>query len=359
MPDNRRVPMTPPLRARLESACARTLAGLPDGLLQLLVGRPVTIDGQGLHVEFQLILKLLALVDEPQLETLGVSEARTRTASDARGFEGRKLQGLHIEEIEVAGAAGALAARLYVPDGATEHGGLLVYFHGGGFVVCDLETHDNTCRFLAREAGVRVLAIDPRQAPEHRFPAAIEDAVAAFRFAVEHASEFGCDPGRVAVGGDSAGGNLAAGVARLTAAGGGRAPAFQMLFYPWLDLASKRDSYRLFGNGFYLTEADLDWYKRQYLADEGAALDPRCSPLLAEELSGLAPAYIATAGFDPLRDDGEDYARRLRAAGVAVALRRHSGLIHGFANTLGFGHASRDALFEAAGALRVGLALAA
>jgi acetyl esterase len=214
--------------------------------------------------------------------------------------------------------------------------GLLVYFHGGGFVVCDLETHDNMCRFLARQAGVRVLAVDYRLAPEHRFPAAIEDALAAFRFAAEHAAELGADPARLAVGGDSAGGNLATGVARLAAADAQPAPAFQLLFYPWLDLSAKRESYRLFGD----------------------AIDPRCSPLQAEQLEGLAPAYIATAGFDPLRDEAEEYASRLRAAGVPVALRRHRGLIHGFANAVGIGHVGREALVEAAGALRVGLAVA-
>jgi acetyl esterase len=347
---------TPPLRARLRSVSARALAGLPDGLLQALVGRPVTIDGQELHVEFQLILKLLALVGEPPLETLGVAEARAQIAADVRSLGGASFQGVSVEEVTVAGAAGTLAARLYAPTGATGQDGLLVYFHGGGFVVCDLQTHENTCRFLAREAGVRVLAIDYRRAPEHRFPAAIEDATAAYRFAVEHASALGCDPRRVAVGGDSAGGNLAAGVARLAAADD-RAPVFQLLFYPWLDLSSKRASYRLFGDGFYLTEGHLDWYKHHYLLEESAALDPRCSPLLAEDLGRAAPAYIATAGFDPLRDDGEDYAQRLRAAGVPVALHRQRRLIHGFANVLGFGRASRDALLDGAGALRMGLAM--
>ncbi len=336
----------------------RALAGLPHGLLRVLVGRPVTIDGQELHVEVQLVLKLLALAGDPPLETLGVAEARVQMADDARSFEGPKFEVARVEEITVPGAAGPLSGRLYAPDGVGEHGGLLVYFHGGGCVVCDLETHDNTCRFLAREAGVRVLAVDYRRAPEHPFPAAIEDAFAVFRFAAEHASELGADPARIAVGGDSAGGNLAAGVALLAAGDDGPAPAFQLLFYPWLDLSSKRESYRLFGDRFFLTEAQLDWYKGHYLSDPSDAVDVRCSPLLANEFGGIAPAYIATAGFDPLRDEGEDYAQRLRAASVPVALRRHRGLVHGFVNVVGIGHAGREALLEAAGALRVGLAMA-
>jgi len=313
---------------------------------------------QELHVESQLLLRLLALAGDPPLETLGVAEARTRIAGDVRSFEGPKLALARVEEITVPGAAGPLGARLYVPDGAGERSGLLVYFHGGGFVICDLETHDNTCRFLAGEAGVRVLAVDYRRAPEHPFPAAIEDALAAFRFAASHASELGADSARVAVGGDSAGGNLAAGVALFTAGDDGPAAAFQLLFYPWLDLSCKRDSYGLFGDGFLLTEGQLDWYKGHYLLEASEAVDTRCSPLLATELSGLAPAYIATAGFDPLRDEGEDYARRLCAAGVPTALRRHRGLIHAFVNMAGVGHAGRDALLDAAGALRVGLAMA-
>jgi acetyl esterase len=137
---------------------------------------------------------------------------------------------------------------------------------------------------------------------------------------------------------------------------GSEGPAFQLLFYPWLDLSAKRDSYRLFGEGFFLTEAQLDWYRAHYLGPDSDGLDPRCSPALAEDLAGVAPAYIATAGFDPLRDEGEQYASRLRRAGVPVALRRHSDLIHAFINAVGSGQVGREALLEAAGALRLGLA---
>jgi acetyl esterase len=313
------------------------------------------IDGQELELEPQLVLKLLALFGKG-LEQVGAAEARAQIAWEAATFEGPKLKVDRVDQIAVSGPAGPLKARLYVPDAEDENGALLVYFHGGGFVLCDLDTHDNTCRFLAREAGMRVLSVDYRLAPEHPFPAAIDDALAAFEFAVEHCAKLGVDQGRIAVGGDSAGGNLAVGVARLAAAGEGPAPAFQLLLYPWLDLSRKRGSRRLFGEGFFLTDEQLDWFKDHYLAEESAAVDPRCSPLRADDLAGVAPAYIATAGFDPLRDEGEDYALALRAAGVPVALRRHSGLIHGFANFLAIGHSGREALLGAAGALRVGLA---
>jgi len=346
------------LRVRLESALARALAGLPDRLLRVALGRPVVIDGQELHIEAQLELKLRALAGAPPLETLSVAKGRAQFAEDVRILGGAQPKVARVEEITVSDASRPLGARLYAPPGVGKHAGLLVYFHGGGFVQGDLETYDITCRFLALHAGAPILSVDYRRAPEYRFPAAIEDALVAFRFAVDHAVELGADPARVAVGGDSAGGNLAAGVARLAVAGGGPAPAFQLLFYPWLDLSSKRDSYRLFGDGFYLTERLIDWDKGHYVVDPYDTRDPRCSPLLAQELGGVAPGYIATAGFDPLRDEGEEYAARLRAAGVPVALRRHRGLIHGFASAVGVGHTGRDAVIEAAGALRLGLAMA-
>ncbi len=232
-----------PLSARAQSAFVRGLAALPHGVLRLLVGRPVVRDGQLLHVESQLGLKLLALARQPELEQSTVEEARLRVASDAGTFKGPTLEVGSVSELVVQGAGGAFGARLYVPAGASEPGPLLVYFHGGGFVVGDLDTHDNVGRFLARQAGVRVLSVDYRLAPEHPFPGPIDDALAAFRFAVDHAGELGADPARIAVGGDSAGGNLAAGVARLASADGGAAPAFQLLFYPWLDLFAERPSY--------------------------------------------------------------------------------------------------------------------
>jgi acetyl esterase len=344
------------LRVRVQSALVRGLAGLPDRAIRLLVGRPIILDGQRLHPETQLGLKLLEMAGAPPLLELTPEQARARVAQDARTFEGPKVGLEEVRHLDLPGARASLAARLYVPDATRDQDALLVYFHGGGFVVGDLDTHDNACRFLARSSGVRVVAVDYRLAPEAPFPAPLEDAVAAFRAVAEQAQELGGHPTRVGVAGDSAGGNLAVGVARHCLAQGGLAPAFQLLFYPWLDLADKRPSYGLFGEGFYLTEPDLDWYSAQYLPEPDAAQDPRCSPLRADDLGGLPPAYIATAGFDPLRDDGEEYAARLQAAGVPVALRRHPGLIHGFLNTVSVGRVGREAVLEAAGALRMGLA---
>lgn len=341
----------------MQLAVARGLAALPPPVLRRLVGRPVVRDGQQLHVEAQLTIKLLALAGAPELAELTPEQARARVSRDAATFAGRPLRLVRVQELTLDGAEGPLRARLYLPPDAADGDGLLVFFHGGGFVVGDLDTHDNACRFLALSSGVRLVAVDYRLAPEHRFPAAADDALAAFRSVARQARELGADPGRLAVGGDSAGGNLAAGVA-LAAADGGPAPVFQLLLYPWLDLSAKRESHRLFREGFYLTEADLDWYSGQYLERADDARDPRCSPLLTEDLSGAPPAYVATAGFDPLRDEAEEYVKRLRSAGVPAALRRHSGAVHAFFNLVSVGHVGRDAVLQAAGALRVGLILA-
>jgi acetyl esterase len=342
---------------RLEAGVLRGVAALPPGAQRVLGGpRRVTIDGQVLDPEVQLLLRLLRLSRRPTYETLPVPEARVEIRREAAAVSGRPLPVARVAEQTLPGPGGDLGSRLYVPFEASTPGPLLVYFHGGGWVLCDLDTHDQTCRFIAREAGVRVLAVDYRLAPEDPFPAALDDAVAAVRFAIEEAGRLGADPARVAVGGDSAGANLAAAAARLLSKDEGRAPAFQLLIYPVTDLSRKRRSYQLFQDGFFLTERQMDWYRDHYLPNADAAFDPRASPVLADDLGGLPPAHVAVAGFDVLRDEGEEYATRLREAGVPVTVHRHAGLVHGFCNTVSVGRASRAAMLEVTGALNAGLA---
>ncbi len=266
-----------------------------------------------------------------------------------------------VRELEIDGADGPLRARHYLPpqSGTSATPPLLVFFHGGGFVIGDLDTHDEPCRMLCRHAAVQVLSVDYRLAPEHPFPAGVRDALAAFRWAVAHAPELGADADRVAVGGDSAGGNLSAVTAQLAARDGGPTPVLQLLMYPAVDLTDARTpSGQLFAEGFYLTENDRQWFTRHYLSGgDGDATDPRASPKLADDLGGLAPAIVTTAGFDPLRDEGEAYAAALREAGGRVVVDRMPELIHGFINMTTI-PAARDAVLRLAGMVRATLALA-
>jgi acetyl esterase len=339
----------PGLRARLEGGIAIVLGRLPAIVQRLLAGgRPVRIDGLELDPSVQLALALLRLSGHRGLDTMTPAAARAELDRNAHAFAGALSPVARTEAIRVAGAVGPLDARLYVPADDGRQRALVVYYHGGGWVVGSLASHDPICRFLASETGAAVLAVDYRLAPEHRFPAAVDDALSAFRWAVGEAQALHVDPARVAVAGDSAGGNLAAVVSQLASRDGGSRPAAQLLIYPVTDVSRKHDSYRLFADGFFLTEAEMDWYRGHYLPDEAAALDPRASPLQAADLRGLPPAIVLTAGFDVLRDEGEAYARRMESAGVAVRHRRHAGLIHGFCNATGVSPPARAAMREAA-----------
>jgi acetyl esterase len=233
---------------------------------------------------------------------------------------------------------------------------MLVYFHGGGFSAGSLDTHDGVCRFLAAHSGVMVLAPSYRLAPEDPFPAAVEGAAAALPWAFANAASFGADPRRIAVGGDSAGANLAAGVCLTMRDVGGPQPAMQLLICPPVDAVGEQRSRKLFAKGFRLTQEDIGLLEPNYFPDEAMALDSRASILRVPDLSRLPRAYVVTAGFDPLRDEGEEYATRLRQSGVPVALRRHPRQIHSFANLTAVCPSSRAAMLETAGALRMGLA---
>ena len=341
------------IRRRVEAGVASAVARLPDRAARLVAGRPVRLDDQELDPHVQLALRLERLTGGSEI--VPVAAARERRRHDADVFRGSVIEVGAVRSLELPGPAGSLGARLYEPAAWSRPGPLVVYFHGGGHVIGDLDTHDQPCRFLAREIPALVLAVDYRLAPEHRFPAAVDDALAAFRWAHAESARLGADPTRIAVAGDSAGGNLAAVVANTCAAEGGPAPAFQALIYPVADYSAKRPSYELFGEGFFLTGEEMDWFRDNYFGDQAETSDPRASPILAPSLAGVAPAYVATAGFDPLRDEGEAYAERLREAGVAVTLRREPDLVHGFINAVGLGGRSREAAASAAAAIRAAL----
>ncbi|PYM22860.1 MAG: acetyl hydrolase [Candidatus Rokuibacteriota bacterium] len=237
-----------------------------------------------------------------------------------------------VRDLTADGPLGPIPLRVYRPAGvpASTPLAVLVFFHGGGWVIGDLETHDVLCRQLTAGSGVSVVSVDYRLAPEHKFPAAVDDAWAATRWVVAHAGELAVDASRLAVGGDSAGGNLAAVVALLARDKGAPAIAVQVLIYPVTDLVGETRSYRDFAEGYLLTREGMRWFIAHYLTAEAEAADWRASPIRAQSLAGLPAALIVTAGFDPLRDEGEAYAERLRDAGVRVDSVCYGGMIHGF-----------------------------
>jgi len=285
------------------------------------------------------------------------AEVRLASRRDALALNARPTAVQRVNELQIGGGRGLLWARHYVPSEPGSRHPLLVFLHGGGWSIGDLDTHDEPCRILCRHGGMHVLSVDYRLAPEHPFPAGVEDAKAALEWAIDHAEELGADPARVAVGGDSAGGNLAAVATQMLARARDRVPALQVLIYPATDFTQRRASIELFGEGLFLTGADRSWCQNNYLGPDAHPSDPRASPLLAENLSGLPPAIVVTAAFDPLRDEGEAYAHTLEAAGTRVVLRRFPGLIHGFINMTPINRAAHDATLEIAAMARAALAL--
>ena len=341
---------------RAQYHAARVAGILPPRLLHVLAGgAPGQVDGSVLDDQVHLGLALWQrLHGEPLHDVPARREMSRRTATL---MAGPPVTVGRVRDLQVDGAAGPLRARHYAPfpHGTSAPAPLLVWFHGGGFVVGDLDSADQPCRMLCRHADVHVLSVDYRLAPEHPFPAAVDDALAAFDWALDHAAELGADPAQVAVGGDSAGGNLAAVVAQQ--ARHRRPPVAQLLVYPPTDLENRLPSADRFADGYFLTDAEATWYRDVYAGD-AERTDPRMSPLLAPDLSGLAPALVITAAFDLLRDHGEEYARALQQAGTPVVLRRVPRLIHGFLNTTGVNRASYEAVVGIASAWRTTLALA-
>jgi acetyl esterase len=328
---------------------------IPVWLKRLVAGgRRVVIDGNTLDATLQLMLAAQRLTGTGGLSASGDPAIARTLMRSSHAVMGNNVTVPAID-LTITGPDGPLRARHYrTPDATVAP--LLVFFHGGGFVVGDLESHDGLCRLICRDAAIHVLAVDYRLAPEHKAPAAVDDCVAAYRWALDHAAELGADASRIGVGGDSAGGNLAALVALRCRDEGIRQPALQVLLYPVLDLSAKTRSRTLFSDGFFLSKQDRDWFNSMYLdGTDIAADDARVSPLQAKDLSGLAPALVLTAGFDPLRDEGNDYAAALNQAGITVDHRQFDSLTHGFASIAPFGGGSADAVAATISAIRAHL----
>ena len=336
----------------------RNLPRIPDGVKRMLLGgRSVTVDGNTLDTTLQLMLLGQKTVGIHGLATDDdVIGSRARLETLAASFK-QHIPVAKVTNISIPGPGGPIPARHYSPGPGVSP--VLVFFHGGGQCLGSLNTHDDLCRKICRDGAMHVLSVDYRLAPEHKAPAGADDAFAAFLWARDHAVELGADRDRVAVGGDSAGGNLAALVAQRARNEGPGLPALQLLIYPVTNYRDETRSQTLFAEGYFLTKCDLNWFRNHYLGGAQVdAADPRVSPLLADDLSELPPALLLTGGFDPLRDEGQQYADAMRAAGVPVDHRQFGSLVHGFANFFPLGGGSATATAEMISALRAHLARA-
>jgi acetyl esterase len=335
----------------LERWAIRALLAMPDALLRRMVGPVQTNpDGEALDLESQVLLWLKTVVREPPMQAGPLDQARQRMDRLGALLGPRVGRGIRVTEWRV-GDRDAKAIRVYARRGARSPSPGLVWFHGGGFSLGSLESHDLVCRALASLGSVAVVAVDYRLAPEHPFPAAVDDAVAVVRWLFDSGEAVGVNPRAVAVGGDSAGANLAAAVC-IALRDAAQSPLLQVLAYPVTDFTRSLPSHSFFARGYYLEESAMTWATANYLACHTRASDPRASVLFAPDLSRLPPAIVLTAGFDPLRDEGRRYAERMREAGVVVEHLHVPGAFHGFLSNAGVLRASWRSLAAVAG--RVG-----
>jgi acetyl esterase len=336
----------------VQGKAAHLALRMPISWVNILAGPPVMVDGRVLDGRTQWFLRLLASSGQQSLAALGVAKARAEFDLFQAMMGGRPAPVGEIVDRTIAGPGGRLRVRLYRPPGTVSR--LLptiLYFHGGGFVIGSLEGYDLPCRYFCAESGCALVAVDYRLGPEHKFPAAIDDALAAYAWLASEPAGLGVDPARIVVAGDSAGGTIATVLAREMR-NSARPPCLQWLIYPATDFSGDTRSHQSCANGFFLTRTDLEWFIAQYLNDPKESADPRVSPLRADDLSNLAPALIFTAGFDPLRDEGRAYADRLSAAGVKTVHREFDSLIHGFVGMRGALQAAARAMDDMVAGLR-------
>jgi acetyl esterase len=303
-----------------------------------------------LHPQARAVLDQMEGTGNKPINESSVDEARQGAAALA-AMQGAPEPVARVEDRTLPGMDGGIPARIYVPAGKSPLP-VLVYFHGGGWVIGDIESSDGFCRALANATACIVVSVDYRLAPEHPFPAAADDAYCATLWAATNAAGFGGDPSRIAVCGDSAGGNLAAVVAQIARDRGRPAIRFQLLIYPVTDAACATPSYSENSEGYFLTKVAMQWFWNHYVQNEVDRSHPYASPLRAGSFAGLPEALVITAEYDPLRDEGEQYAERMRAAGTPVQLIRYDGMIHGFFTMGGLIDQGRAAVQQAATALR-------
>jgi acetyl esterase len=340
----------------LQGKAANLAVRMPIAWVNILAGPPVVVDGRTLDGRTQWLLQLLARSGQRPVEQTTVIEARGNYDAFMLEMGGRPSPIGEMVDRTIDGPAGRLRVRLYRPaDAVARLLPAILYFHGGGWVMGSLEGYDLVCRYFCARSGCALVAVDYRLAPEHKFPAGIEDAVSAYRWLASEATRLGIDPARIVIAGDSAGGNVAAVAARLLREEP-RPPCLQWLIFPVTDLGFDTGSFGSCGEGFLVTRSAMEWFRGHYLSELAEIDDPRASPLKANDLAGLPPALIYTAGFDPLRDEGHAYADRLMAAGVKTIHREFDSLVHGFVGLRGTVQAAARAMDDMVAGLRHELA---
>lgn len=319
-------------RDRIEKKIMRRMLDLPKPLARKVFGKPPRNDrGEELELQTHIFMKLIEISGQSDLTALGVDGARKLYATTHKATDVKPAKLPSVVDLEIPGPVGDLPVRVYRPGTGTR--AAIIFFHGGGFVLGDIASYEGLCSNMAKWSDCVVISVEYRLAPEHPFPAGVEDSISAVRWILGHADVFDIDPERVAVSGDSAGANLATVTCHATAQDELR-PALQVLFYPTTDYQPGYPSIELFSDGFFLTAKNMVWFSQMYVDGQEAA-DARIAPILQDDLSNQPPCILVTTGFDPLRDEGEAYGRKLEEAGVDVEHINAAGLVHGFANTGG------------------------
>lgn len=335
----------------VQKAILKVMLSLPTPVLRMLSGGGVVWQGgRTLDPRFQFLAA--GARRTPAMSSLSPDEARAGSAAGLSMMVGKPEVGVRTENLAIDGPNGQIKLRAYRPADQDSSAPLMVFAHFGGGVIGDLETCDAFCGILARIARTAVLSVDYRLAPEFRFPVGLDDVLAAYRWGRDNATRFGAAPGTASIGGDSMGGNFAAVIAQDLKRAGEPQPALQLLIYPAVDVASETQSMTTYADAYPLSADTMTWFMGHYIGPDADPADPRLSPIKTQDLSGLAPAIVVTAGFDPLVDQGECYAKRLKDAGVPVIYRCYDSLAHGFSAFTGAIPAADTACREIAGFVR-------